>query len=100
MVLSAQTAREIFMKIGNKIFVQEEDLFHRATVYPLLYAPTNERRRAQRGLNSKNIFHLFLFINLFFVLDFGQRGIKGVDAQNLKLLIVYLKLYLVLAICY
>jgi len=26
------------------------------TVYPLLYAPTTERRRAQRGLSSKNIF--------------------------------------------
>jgi hypothetical protein len=26
------------------------------TSYPLLYAPTTERRRAQRGLSSKNIF--------------------------------------------
>ena len=59
------------------------------TVYPLLYAPTTERRRAQRGtkrsgVSSKNIFRpqlldrlSSLIINLIFSYLKNERGVRG-----------------------
>jgi len=69
------------------------------TVYPLLYAPTTERRRAQRGtersgVSSKNIFRprlldslSFLIINLIFSVLKNERGVRG-EFHFLKLLII------------
>jgi len=69
------------------------------TSYPLLYAPTTERRRAQRGtkhsgVSSKNIFRSYssdrlLFISYkfdFFVLK-NERGVRG-EFHFLKLFIL------------
>jgi hypothetical protein len=59
------------------------------TVHPLLYAPTTERRRAQRGtkrsgVSSKNIFRSYssdrlpsLIINLIFFVLKNERGVRG-----------------------
>ena len=59
------------------------------TVYPLLYAPTTERRRVQRGtkrsgVSSKNIFRShsldrlsLLIINLIFSVLKNERGVRG-----------------------
>jgi len=59
------------------------------TVYPLLYAPTTERRRAQRGtersgVSSKNIFRSHssdrlssLILNLIFSVLKNERGVRG-----------------------
>ena len=54
------------------------------TCYAVLYAPTTERRRAQRGLSSKNIFrsHLSdrlssLILNLIFSVLKNERGVRG-----------------------
>jgi|GEM_PF-4461272 len=73
------------------------------TVYPLLYAPTTERRRTQRGtkrsgVSSKNIFrsHIisdrlsFLIINLIFSVLENERGVRG-EFHFPKLLIFILK---------
>ena len=59
------------------------------TVNPLLYAPTTERRRAQRGtersrVSSKNIFRSHssdrlssILINLIFSVLKNERGVRG-----------------------
>jgi len=68
------------------------------TVYAMLYAPTTVGRRAQRGATERSEFKRYfsinfiltgfysININLFFVLNFWQREIKGVNAKNSKLL--------------
>jgi len=64
------------------------------TVYPLLYAPTTERRRAQRSLSSKNIFRSYSSDRLSFIsykFDFfvlkNERGVRG-EFHFSKLLIL------------
>jgi len=58
------------------------------TVYPLLYAPTTERRRAQRGrviARSSKIFFVLthydrlssILINLIFSVLKNERGVRG-----------------------
>jgi len=78
------------------------------TVYPLLYAPTTERRRAQRGtersgVSSKNIFHSLLsdrlssiLINLIFFYLKNERGVRGEFhfSKHFILLLFLLFLYL------
>ena len=70
------------------------------TAYAVLYAPTTEGRRAQRGATERNEFKKyfsfnfiltgFLFNNHKFVFCFGfwAEGL-GVNAQNPKLLILF-----------
>lgn len=70
------------------------------TAYAVLYAPTTEGRRAQRGATGRSEFKkyfsinfiltIFLFNNHKFVFCFGfwAEGL-GVNAQNPKLLILF-----------
>jgi len=79
------------------------------TAYAVLYAPTTEGRRAQRGATERSEFKKYfsfnfiltgffsIIINLFFCFGFWAEGL-GVNAQNPKLLILFnggadLKLY-------
>ena len=72
------------------------------SVYAVLYAPTTERRRAQRGLSSKNIFRSYSSDRLSFIsykFDFFvflfPRGVRG-ELEKEKLLIPLLLFHILL----
>ena len=79
---------EVFLeRSGIKIWVRGEP--SPEPYIPLLYAPTTERRRAQRGtersgVSSKNIFRSYssdrlssFLINLIFSVLKNERGVRG-----------------------
>ena len=94
------------MPVDNVVVLQgppetaDEVIAEARTAYAVLYAPTTEGRRAQRGATERSEFKKyfsfnfiltgFLFNNYKFVFCFGfwAEGL-GVNAQNPKLLILF-----------